>query len=112
MRAARIHAVVQMDGTQAVKSYDTVKCIEHPVKVSCYIISGVPDMARIEADTELVLQRYSIYDRTYLLEAPPDLCALARHRLEQYRRMLLRCQHIIQKLCYIGDSLLCSLLDT
>ena len=85
-----------MDGTQSVKTDDAVKLREHAIEVAHNVIARVPDMARIEADAKMIRELHAVDDRAQFLERPPDLRALARHRLKQHRRRLLGLQHMVE----------------
>ena len=60
-----------------------VKLREHAVKVAGNVIPRVPDVARVEADADMLLQLHAVDDGAQLLKAAADLAALSGHGLEQ-----------------------------
>ena len=72
-----------MNRLQSVKTHRTVKLFQHSVKVSDNIVAAVPDVARVEADADVLRQLHAVDDGAQLLEAAADLAALAGHGLEQ-----------------------------
>ena len=63
-----------------------VKLREHAVKVAGNVIPRVPDVARVEADADVLLQLHAVDDSAQLLKAAADLAAFAGHGLEQHGR--------------------------
>ena len=81
---------------QALEPDHAVKLREHAVEVACDVIARIPDVARIEADAEMITKLHAIDDGTKFLERPSDFRALARHRLEKHRRRLLGLQYMVE----------------
>ena len=91
-----IQAVVKMNGLQAANADDAIESFEYPVKVIDDVVAGIVDVAGIETNPHFFLKRHAIENALKLLEGPPDLAALASHRLEQDRRLQIRGQDRIQ----------------
>ena len=83
MAAAGVEAVVEVHGVQALEPDHAVKLREHTVKVAGDVIPRVPDVARVEADADVLRQLHAVNDGAQLLEAAADLAAFAGHGLEQ-----------------------------
>ena len=75
------------------------------------VVAAVPDVAGVEADTELVIVFDAVDDGAQFLKRAADLRALARHRLQEHGRLLVRREHIVELLCDEFDALLSSLPD-
>ena len=104
MRAAGVFAVVQMQRLQSVKADHAVEFSQHAVQIVYNVVSRVRHMARIEADADLILKLHPLYDFRKLFKPASDLRSLARHRLKQYRRLLLRAENPVQRLRDLLDS--------
>ena len=72
-----------MHGVQALEPNHAVKLREHAVEVAGNVIPRVPDVARIEADADVLPQLHAVDDGAQLLEAAANLAAFAGHGLEQ-----------------------------
>ena len=97
MRAARVQAVVQVDGAQPVKADDLVELAHHAVEVSRYVVTRVPNMARIQADAHVVGQLHAVDDARDLLKRASNFASFSRHRLEQKRGRLVGAQHLVER---------------
>ena len=60
-------------------------------------------MTRIHAYSHLIRKFDSVKNFPKLLKASPDLAPLSGHRLEEYRRVEIRTQDLIQHFCDISD---------
>jgi len=69
---------------------------QHPVEVVDQVVAGVVQVAGVEADPHLFLQRDAVEDAAEFLEAAPDFAALAGHCFEQHRRVQFRRQHRVE----------------
>ena len=104
VRAAGVETVIEVDGAQARKADYAVKLREHPVEVPGDVIARVAYVAGVETDAELFAELDAVDDRAQLLKAPTDLGALARHRLEQDGRLLLRAEDGVERVRNLGNS--------
>ena len=109
--AARVLAVIEMDGLEARKADDAVELRQHLVEVLADVVTAVPDVAGVEADAELCAEFDAVDDGAQLLERAADLRALARHRLQEDRRLLVRREDIVELLGNQRDALLSALTD-
>ena len=96
--AQRIHAVVKVDGAQAVEADYPVEVFQHAVEVVDQIIAGVVQVAGVEADAHFLLQHHAVENAADFLEGASDLAAFSGHRLEQHGGLQVRPQHGIQLL--------------
>ena len=74
---------------QALEPDHAVKLREHAVEVAGNVIPRVPDMARVEADADVLRQLHAVDDLAQLLKLSADLAALSGHRLQKHR-----CVHV------------------
>ena len=84
--AAGIEAVVEVHGVQTLEPNHAVKLREHAVKVAGNVVPRFPVVARVESDSNVLLQLHAVDDGAQLLKAAADLAALAGHGLEQNGR--------------------------
>ena len=90
-----------MDGPQLFQADDAVKLRQHPVQVAHEVISGVGDVAGVQADAHPVGERHPVQDGPQLLEPAAHLAALAGHGLQQHGGGLLRPEDGVEPL---GDQ--------
>ncbi len=81
--AARVEAVVEMDGAQPLQADDRIELGQDPVEIVDNVVPGIMDVTGVETDPHLVLQDDPIEDAAQFLKAAADLAALAGHGFEQ-----------------------------
>ena len=96
VRAARVQAVVQVDGAQLVKPDDLVELVDNAVQVVRDVVPGVPYVAGVKANAHVVGQLHAVDDARDLLERASDFASFPRHRLEQKRGRLVGAQHLVE----------------
>ena len=82
MRTTRVHAVVDVDDGNLVKTDKLIESREHSLVVVDQIVARIVDVASVEAYTQALGPLDALVNRGNLLEVAPNLAALARHRLE------------------------------
>ena len=75
--AKRIQAVIQVDGAQTGKTDDAVKFGENLIQVIDDVIAAIPDMAGIQADTEMVGEFNAVDDFPKLFKAAADFTSFS-----------------------------------
>ena len=75
--AKRIQAVIQVDGAQTGKTDDAVKFGENLIQVIDDVIAAIPDMAGIQADTEMVGELNAVDDFPKLFKAAADFTSFS-----------------------------------
>ena len=97
-----IEAVIQVDGPETGKADGLVKGGEDTVQIVHDIITAIPYMAGIQADTQVVGELYAIDDGRDFLEAAANLGSLAGHGFQQDGGGLVLLENGIQQ---AGDEL-------
>ena len=103
-RAAGVHAVVEVDGAQPVQPDHAVELRQYAVKVARNVVARVPYVARVQAHAHPLGGIQPLDDGGQLLEAPADLRALPRHRLQKQRGGLIGAQHLVQRGGHLLDT--------
>ena len=85
-----IEAVIEVNRFQSSKTDYPVEFVENSIKVADYIVSGIGDMAGIEADAQLFTEIYLVDDCSDFFKSPADFTAFSGHCFQQYYGSLLR----------------------
>ena len=84
VRATGIQTVIQMNSFEAFKPDNPVKFIQHAIQVVDNIITAIPDVAGIQANTQFVLQFYPVNDGPQFLERTANFGAFSGHGFQEH----------------------------
>ena len=96
VRPTLIFAVVEMHRLQPVQTDDLIEPRQNSIQIVQQIISGVPGVAGVEADADMVLAFEPVNNFSQFLKTSAEFRALSSHRLQQYRRSHLRPKQPVQ----------------
>lgn len=81
MAGQLVLAVVDMDGFQSFQADDLVESRQYVVQVVDDVVAAIEDVARIEADAELLVHGDFVDDSCQFLKGPAHFRPLAGHGL-------------------------------
>ena len=95
MCTADIFGIIDMENCDLIFSDDTVKFINHPIKVVYHILARIVGMAGVKADAQLVVIFHAVVNGSQLFKAASDLRAFACHRFQCDDAVQIRRQHFV-----------------
>lgn len=98
MGTAFVEGIVNVQGTQPIQPDHAVEFLEHAIQIIRNVISRIPYMAGIEANTQMAIKLNAVDDGRQFFEGTAYLASLSCHGFQQKRGGLLGCQHGIQDL--------------
>ena len=78
--AEKIHAVIEMNRSQAIKANGLIEGFQYAVQVVHNIVSAVEDMAGVQANAQPLVLFYQVYDGAKFFKSTSNFASLACHR--------------------------------
>ena len=87
---------------QAIDTHHAVELVEYAVQIMDDVVAGIAHMAGVQTNAQLIGQLWALGGNALdnarqFFKATAHLGALARHGLEQYRRLLSLKHHLAQR---------------
>jgi len=110
MALIRIFCVVDMDCLQPLQPYHFVKCFQHLVCIVFNVITGIKNMACIQANAHAIPDLNAVNNGPELFKGPAYLGSFSGHCLEQDPGGLFFCYRRVQSPGYQGYAFFNTLL--
>ena len=98
-----------MHGEESLQTNDLIKPVQYAVQIINQIVSSIPRVACIKADTDLLFAIHTIDDLPQFFKASAHFGSFSCHRFQQYDGLNLRGDDLIQSVTNHLDTFFSSL---